>query len=268
MGHGHHHHHDKRQQSVRRLALTLALTSSYMVAEVVGGIMSGSLALLADAGHMASDAAALALALFAMWIAQRPSTAQRTFGYRRTEILAALANGTALMAVALGILFEAYERFEDPPEVRGGLMLAVAAGGLAVNVAALFILHGSRRDSLNVRGAFLHVASDALGSVGAMASGTLIMLYGWRWADPAASAIIALLVIHSAWALLKETVAVLMEAAPDNIDVNAMRQAMRDTELVLAVHDLHVWTITSDQVCMSAHAVTEAGADHHASTLR
>jgi cobalt-zinc-cadmium efflux system protein len=260
MGHGHHHH-DKRAQSSRRLSLTLALTTSYMIAEIVGGIASGSLALLADAGHMASDAGALALALFAMWIAQRPAGAQRTFGYRRTEILAALANGTALMVVAIGILLEAYERFDNPPEVRGGLMLAVASGGLAINVVALLILHGSRSDNLNVRAAFLHVASDALGSVGAMTSGTLIMLYGWRWADPAASAIIALLVIHSAWTLVKETVAVLMEAAPDDIDVQAMRDAMRDTASVLEVHDLHVWTITSDQVCMSAHVVTKSGAE-------
>jgi cobalt-zinc-cadmium efflux system protein len=260
-GHHHHHHDDPRQQNRRRLALTLALTVSYMVAEVVGGLLSGSLALLADAGHMLSDAAALALALFAMWIAQRPPSARATYGYHRTEILAALANGAALVGVAVFILYEAIQRFSDPPEVRGGLLLAVAAGGLLVNLVALAILHGGKSGNLNMRGAWLHVLSDALGSVGAMASGGLILGFGWRWADPLASLLITVLVVNSAWALLKETVGVLMESAPGHLDVDDVRQTIQRAPDVKGVHDLHVWTLTSDKVCMSAHVVIASGAE-------
>ena len=260
MAHHHGHHHDRRSRNRRRLALTLVLTLAYMVAEVVGGLLSGSLALLADAGHMLSDAAALGLALFAMWIAQRPPSARATYGYHRTEILAALANGAALLAVAGYVLYEAYARILNPPEVRGGLMLAVAIGGLAVNLSALLILRGDHGDSLNVRGAWLHVMSDALGSVGAIISGALIVGFGWTWADAVASLVIALLVVHSAWALLKETVAVLMESAPGHVDVDDVRNAIRTARDVRGVHDLHVWTLTSDKVCMSAHVVMGRGA--------
>ena len=243
------------------MAIILVLTASYMVAEVVGGLMSGSLALLADAGHMLSDAAAIGLALFAMWMADRPATAQRTYGYQRTEILAALVNGSALLAIAGYIIFEAIERFRHPPVVQAKLMMAVAAGGLLMNIVALLVLSRDRHQSLNTRGAWLHVISDALGSVGAIASGALIWAFGWAWADPLASVIIAVLVVHSAWALLKETVAVLMETAPAHIDVDELRQALIADDEVEAVHDLHVWTITSGLVCLSAHVVTHASGD-------
>jgi cobalt-zinc-cadmium efflux system protein len=239
----------------------LSLTVAYMVAEVIGGLLSGSLALLADAGHMLSDAAALGLALFAMWIAQRPPTARATYGYHRTEILAALANGAALIAVAGYVLFEAYQRLASPPEVRGGMMLAIAAGGFAVNLTALFILGDGGDKNVNLRGAWLHVMSDALGSVGAMISGGLVLTFGWTWADPVASMLIAGLVVYSAWSLLKETVAVLMESAPGHLDVDDVRNAIRTANDVKGVHDLHVWTLTSDKVCMSAHVVTGHGAE-------
>jgi len=241
--------------SARRLGLTLVITAGYMAAEVVGGLVSGSLALLADAGHMLSDAAALALALFAMWIAARPPTPKATYGFYRTEILAALANGAALVVVAVMVVIEAVERLAQPHAVQGPLMLAIAVGGLLSNAVALWILHGGTDESLNVRGAWLHVLSDALGSVGAIASGVLIWAFGWTWADPVASMVIALLVVHSSWALLKETVSVLMEGVPNHIDVDEVRAAMLAQPLVTTVHDLHVWTLASRRVCMSAHVV-------------
>ena len=268
--HGHEHGHahgdphgagGERPRNRRRLALTLVLVVLYMAAEVVGGVLSGSLALLADAGHMFSDAAALGLSLFAVVIAQRPPTPQRTYGYYRVEILAALANGALLGGISLFILYEAIERLGRPVVVDGPLLLAVASGGLVVNVLGLVILSGGRQSNLNVRGAFLHVLSDALGSVGAIASGLLVWLYGWHWADPAASLLIALLVVVSAYRLLRETVSVLMESAPRHLDVEAIREAMQDLEGVVEVHDLHVWTITSGMEALSGHVVVREGAE-------
>ncbi|MDX1648731.1 MAG: cation diffusion facilitator family transporter [Myxococcota bacterium] len=257
MGRHHDHGHgalflDRRHQR-RRLAITLVLAATYMVAEVVGGLLTGSLALLADAGHMLSDVAALALSLFALWLAQRPATDERTFGWHRVEILAALANGTALVAIALVVVIEAVGRMGAPPEVQAGPMLAVATGGLLVNLIGLAVLHGGREGSLNLRGAWLHVLSDALGSVGAMAAGGAIWAFGWTWADPVASILIAILVTGSAWQLLRETVAVLLEASPPHIDVAEVRDALAAVPGVVSVHDLHVWTITSGLVSLSCH---------------
>jgi len=260
----HNHQHDHRHGRAaaragnrRRLALTLLLAAGYMVAEVVGGLITNSLALLADAGHMLSDVAALGLSLFAIWIAERPPTARRTYGYYRIEILAALANGAALVAVSAYIVVEAFQRLRDPPEVMGPLMLAIAAGGLVVNLLGLWILHEGRGESLNVRGAWLHVLTDALGSVGAIAAAGLIWAFAWNWADPAISVLIAILVVYSAWRLLAESVSVLMEAAPKGIDVDEVDRVMRATPGVVGVHDLHVWTITSGLDSLSAHVVVE-----------
>jgi cobalt-zinc-cadmium efflux system protein len=226
-----------------------------MLAEAVGGWLTGSLALLADAGHMLSDVAALGLSLFAMWMARRPATSRKTYGYRRMEILAALVNGATLVALSLFVLAEAWERFRNPPEVNAAGLMGIAAGGLLVNLASLWILHAGRDESLNVRGAWLHVLTDALGSVQAIAAGVLIWAFGWRWADPAASVLISLLVIYSSWDLLKEATAVLMEHAPPHIDVDKVREAMASVPGVLAIHDLHVWTITSGMESLSAHVV-------------
>jgi len=231
----------------------------YMAAEVVGGLITGSLALLADAGHMLSDAAAIALSLFAAWIARKPATPTKTYGYYRTEILAALVNGAALVAISLFIFYEAYQRLLSPREVEGGLMMVVAVGGLVVNLVSLWILNEGKHESLNVHGAWLHVAADALGSVAAIAAGTLILLFGWHWADPAASVSIALLVVYSSWALLKEAVGVLLEGAPGHIDVDALRAEIRSLDGVCSVHDLHVWTITTGLVAMSGHVTVEPG---------
>ena len=241
----------------RRLIVTLALVSTYMVAEVIGGLMSNSLALLADAGHMLSDAGAIALALFAIWFARRPASPRHTYGYYRAEILAALANAGSLVAIAIYIFVEAYQRFRTPLEVQGGIMMGVAAGGLVVNLIGLWTLHGGRKESLNVRGAWLHVLSDALGSVQAILAGALILAFGWWWVDPAASVLIGLLVIHSSWALMRESVAVLMEGAPGHLDVDAVRNRLMACPGVQEVRDLHVWTITSGLVALSAHIVAE-----------
>jgi cobalt-zinc-cadmium efflux system protein len=257
--HGHCHHHGGSDRNRRRLALTLGLVVLYMVAEVVGGLLSGSLALLADAGHMLSDAGALALSLFAIWIAQRPPTPSKTWGYYRIEILAALINGAALVALSVFILFEAVERIRQPAEVRAPLMMAVAAGGLLINLISLRILSGGKNDNVNMRGAWLHVLTDALGSVQAIVAGGLIWAYGWAWADPVASVLISLLVIYSAWGLLRETVGVLMEGAPRHIDVDEVRDCLICLPGVLAVHDLHIWTITSGMESLSVHVVLEEG---------
>jgi cobalt-zinc-cadmium efflux system protein len=251
--HAHEDHARSRAEDSRRLSATLALVSLYLIAEVLGGLWTNSLALLADAGHMLSDVAALALSLFAIWLAQRPAPMERTFGYHRAEILAALANGAALVAVAILILIEAAQRLSAPREVLGGPMLAVAVGGLLVNLAGLWILHGGKSSNLNVRGAWLHVLSDALGSIGVIAAALRVWLCGWTRAEPIASIGIALLVIFSSWQLLRETALVLMEAAPSHIRVEEVRGALRETPGVLSVHDLHVWTITSGLVSLSCH---------------
>lgn len=240
----------------------LVLVLLYIGVEIAGGLWSGSLALLADAGHMVSDAAAMAITLFALRLARRPATPERTFGWHRAEILAAVANGAALVAISASILWEALERWQDPPVVAGPLMMAVAAGGLAVNVVGLFVL--SRGEgNLNLRAAWLHVLSDALGSAGAMAAGAAVWLGGWKVADPLASAAIAVLVLRSAWKLLDDAVHVLMEGTPAHIDLTDLRAAMRETPGVLDVHDLHVWTITSGMVSLSAHVVADEDRPPH-----
>ncbi|HEX2093316.1 MAG TPA: cation diffusion facilitator family transporter [Longimicrobiaceae bacterium] len=266
MGAGHHHHHGHGHhhgsagaRNRGPLLATLALSAVYMVAEVVGGWVANSLALLADAGHMLSDVGALALSLFAVWIAQRPATPQRTYGYYRTEILAALANGATLVAISLVIFIEAYHRLAEPQPVAGRTVMLIAVGGLLVNLAGLWILHGGKEESLNVRGAWLHLLTDALGSVGAILGGVLIWAYGWYWADPVVSVAIGLLVIYSSWHLLKESVGVLLEGTPGHIDLEEVRDAMREVEGVEEVHDLHVWTITSGMEAMSGHVVVGEG---------
>ena len=243
--------------------MTLALVAAYLIAEVLGGLWTRSLALLADAGHMFSDVAALTLTLFAIWLAQRPTSVERTFGYHRVEILAALANGVALIAVVLLILREAVERLSAPREVLGAPMLVVAVGGLFINLAGLWMLHGGKDSNLNVRGAWLHVLSDTLGSIGVIAAAFLVWAFGWRRADPIASIGIALLVIFASWQLIRETVGVLMEAAPGHIDVEEVRRVLCETRGLLSIHDLHVWTITSGFVSLSCHVESSHQVQDH-----
>lgn len=256
--------HAHGSKNTRRLIITLLIAGAYMVAEAVGGLLANSLALLADAGHMLSDVAALGLSLFALWFARRPADAKRTYGYYRVEILAALVNGATLIAIAIYIFIEAYQRFRAPPQVQGGMMIAIACGGLVVNLVGLWILNAGKNESLNVRGAWLHVLTDALGSVGAIFAGVLVWAFRWNWADPAISVLIALLVIYSSWALLRESVAVLMEGTPPGIDVDQVRDALRSIAGVEAVHDLHIWSITSGMNALSAHVVAADPAAHQA----
>lgn len=252
---GHVHRHGRAAESQRRLSIVLILTSIYMVAETFGGWWTGSLALLADAGHMFADVAALTLALMAVWFGARPATPRKTFGYYRLEILAALINGVALVLVSLLIFYEAYQRWSNPPLVRSREMMIVAAGGLVVNLVCAWVLHRDRQEDLNVRGAWLHVIGDALGSVGAIVAGALMFLFGWYAADPLFSAIIALLIVWSSWHLIRESTNVLLEGTPAHINLAAVEDAILETQGVDDVHDLHLWTITSGREALSAHII-------------
>jgi cation diffusion facilitator family transporter len=239
----------------RRLGLVLALTGAVLVAEVVGAVVSGSLALLADAGHMATDAAGIALALGAMTLAQRPARGRRTFGWQRVEILAAVANGLLLLGVSGYVLVEAVLRIGRPADIGSGLMMAVAGAGLAVNLVALALLRKGRGESLNVRGAYLEVLGDALGSVAVLLAGVVIATTGWAPADTLASLLIGVLVLPRAWHLLREALDVLLEAAPRGVDLDDVRSHILEVDGVLGVHDLHAWTITSGLPVLSAHVV-------------
>jgi len=261
---GHDHTHDSRTQSKRALWIVLALTGSYTAVEVVGGLLTGSLALLADAGHMLSDAASLALALFAIWLAERPATPSRSFGLQRAEILAALANGITLVLISAWIFWEAYRRLSDPPDVLGGPMLAVAVVGLGVNLAGAYILSRDQGDSLNVSAALRHVIADLLGSVGVIVAALLILLTGWSYADPLVSVLIGLLVLASAWPVLRDSLRVLLEAAPAGVDPAQIGRQMAGAEGIREVHDLHIWTITSGFPALSAHVLVGPGEDCHA----
>jgi cobalt-zinc-cadmium efflux system protein len=259
-----HHEHDHGGGSRRALGIVLALTATFTVVEIAGGLLTGSLALLADAGHMLSDNLSLGIALFAAWLAQRPATPNRSFGYRRAEILAALANGVTLVAVAIWIFVEAYSRFRDPPEVLGTPMLAVAALGLIVNVVGAIILYRSDSESLNVEGAMRHVFADALGSVGAIVAAVVIILTGWRYADPLISVAIGILILGSSWKLLKDSTNILLEATPHNLDASEVGRGMASAEGIVEIHDLHIWTITSGFPALSAHVLVGRQEDCHA----
>lgn len=256
--HAHDHSHELRGLSRRSLTFALVLIAGYMVAEIVGGILSGSLALLADAGHMATDAAAIGLALLAMWIAERAASAERTFGFYRTEILAALLNAVALWLIVAWICFEAYHRFfQEETHVDGWPVLWVGLGGLVVNIAAAFILHRSSEHSLNAEGAFQHVMADLLGSVGVVISSVLIITMGWQVADPIISIVIGLLILVSSWGLMTSVVHVLLEGTPEHVDVYRLCSDLEDLPGVTIVHDVHVWTITSQSDAFTAHVLID-----------
>jgi cobalt-zinc-cadmium efflux system protein len=245
-----------------RLTVVLVLTLLFMVVEIVGGWLSGSLALLADAGHMLTDAGALGLSLLSAWIAQRPANESKTYGYQRWEILAALVNGAALFGIAGWVIVEAIQRIQHPAPIRTELFLFVAAGGLLVNLISLSILHGMRQGNLNARGAYLHVLGDALGSVAALGAAAIIMLTGWTVADPIVSIALALLILIGAWRLLRESTDILLEAVPRHVSVAEVHSRMLAVPGVTAVHDLHVWTVTSGMVAMSGHAIVPELASH------
>jgi cobalt-zinc-cadmium efflux system protein len=253
-----------RARNRRTLTLVLTLTVAITAVEVVGGLLTGSLALLADAVHMLSDNVALGLALVAVWLAGRPGTPERSFGYQRAEVLAALVNGLVLVALSIWIFVEAYGRLSDPPDVLGGWMLAVALLGLAGNLTAAWMLARTAHGSLNMQAALRHVTADALGSGGVVVAAIVILTTGWRYADPAVGALIAVLVLASSWTVLRDSVHILLEGTPRGIDARGLARRMSGMDGVVDVHDLHVWTITSGFVALSAHVLVEPGDDCHA----
>lgn len=259
-GHGHVHGAPASPAARRALVRALVLTVIVAAAEVIGGVVANSLALIADAGHMVTDVAALSLALFAAWLGRRPPQPGQTFGARRWEILAAWINGATLVAISGGILWEAVSRLSDPPAVQGGLMLGVAIVGLATNSVSVWWLHGQSRSNLNVRGAYLHVLGDLAGSGATIAAALVLLMTGWRLADPIASMAVAFLVLFSSWRLMREATDVLLEATPRHIDLAAVRMALERIPSVESVHDLHVWTVGGGVVAMSAHAVLSGDA--------
>jgi cobalt-zinc-cadmium efflux system protein len=240
-----------------RLLTTLGVTAAFLVVEVLGAVWTGSLALLADAGHMLTDVGGLALALFAIWIAGRPPTPAKSYGYYRAEILAALVNALVLLAVAGAILVEAYRRLRAPPDVLGGPMLVIAVVGLAANLGCAWLLHADAGTSLNVRGAYLHVLGDALSSAGVVVAAAVVVTTGSTVADPLASVAIALIIVPRTWGLLRQAVNVLLEGTPTHLDLGEIEAAIRRVPGVRRVHDLHVWTLTSGREAMSAHVVVE-----------
>ncbi|ALC92931.1 zinc transporter ZitB [Bacillus sp. FJAT-18017] len=265
-GHGHHHHH--HSDNKKALLLSFVLIATFMVIEVIGGILTNSLALLSDAGHMLSDAAALGLSFFAIKLGERSATQAKTYGYKRFEIIAAALNGLTLIAISIFIFIEAFERFSNPPEVQSMGMLIISTLGLLINIAAAFILmKGDKDENLNVRSAFLHVLGDMLGSAGAIVAALLMMFFGWGIADPIASVIVAVLIIISGWRVTKDSFHILMEGAPEQIDFESLRNALMQIPCVKDVHDLHIWSVTSGMPMLSCHvAISVEGV--HDSVLR
>ncbi|MFP4262039.1 MAG: cation diffusion facilitator family transporter [Halomonas sp.] len=264
----HDHSHDHAHDSRRRLAWGILLTGGFMVAEAVGGILSGSLALLADAGHMLTDAAALGLAWFAAWISRRPADGRRSFGYHRVQTLAAFVNGLTLIAIVVWIAIEALRRLLSPVAVMGTPMLVIATLGLLVNLAVFAILHGGDRQNLNIRGAALHVLGDLLGSVAAIVAALVILATGWTPIDPLLSLLVAALILKSAWKLTREAGHILLEGSP--LDPDAARLRREIPEALPAVHDVHhvhVWSLTPGRHLVSLHAAVEAGEDRQATLV-
>jgi cobalt-zinc-cadmium efflux system protein len=265
-GHAHSHggaHDHAAHSSVRRLRVALALTAAFLVVEVIGGLLSNSLALIADAGHMLTDVAALALSLFVAWFTRQPTTPQKSYGYLRWEILAAFLNGSALLLISAWIIVESIVRIRTPEPI-GGLMLWVAVAGLIINVISARILHGGSRDNMNVRGAYLHVLGDLLGSVGVVIAAVIIRYTGWLVADPIASFVTTALIIRGAWSLVRESVDILLESVPKHINLSAVRGQLEAIPGIESVHDLHIWTVNPRVVAMSAHAIVrDASTQQH-----
>jgi cobalt-zinc-cadmium efflux system protein len=243
----------------------LSLTAAFLIVEVLGGILAHSLTLLADAGHMFADVAALGLSLFVAWFSRQPGTPEKTYGYLRWEILAAFLNGSTLLVVSVGIIYEAILRLGHPTTVASGLMLGVAAASVVTNLASAYVLHGGAGESLNMRGAYLHVLGDLLGGLGAVAAALIIRFTGWQQADPIASIVMTILIVRGSWRIVRESVDILLESTPSHISLGAVRAQLLALPGIESVHDLHVWTVTSGVVAMSAHAlVREPERQQHA----
>ena len=256
-----HSHATAGHNGTRQLALVMSLVFVYLLAEIIGGWWTNSLSLLADAGHMFSDLAALALSLWVSWLKRQPASGQKTYGYHRAEILGALANGALLLLVAGGILRESWDRLQHPHDILGVPMLLIAIGGLAINAISLKILHGSHQHDLNMQGAWLHVLGDTLGSVAVIIAAALVTSFGWEWADPVASMIVCVIIVYSSWNLVKESLGILMEFAPSDLPVSDVESAIREVPGVQDVHCLHIWTIASGLRSISAHVVFATDTD-------
>lgn len=261
-GHGHGHDHSHVPKNEKKIAIAAALTGAFMVAEVVGGVVSGSLALIADAGHMLTDFASLVLAWLAFRLARRPADWQRTYGFDRFSVLAAFVNGLSLFAIAAWIVYEAIQRLREPGEVLGGLMLWVAVGGLLVNIAAFFVLTRGESDNLNVRAAALHVAGDLLGSIAAIVASLVIIFTGWTPIDPLLSMLVVLIILRSAWAVVKESGHILLEGAPDHLDRRELAERLQSIEGVDKVDHIHAWSVTQERPIVTMEITAAAGADH------
>lgn len=258
-GHGHHHHDLGREGNKKGLTIALIITAGIMLLEFFGGIITNSLALLSDSGHMLSDASSLVLSLVAIWFATKPSSPNKTYGFYRFEILAALFNGVTLFVIAGFIVWEAIQRFYNPPTVASGSMMLIASIGLFANLLSAWALmrKGDVKNNVNLRSAYLHVIGDALGSVGAIVAGLVMWLFGWYVADPIISVLVALLILKGAWGVIKHTIHILMEGTPITIDQDEVKKALESIEGVIDVHDLHIWTITSGLDSLSCHILIE-----------
>lgn len=262
--HNHLHNHEHSyacKKNKNGLLIVLVFTTIYMVAEFVGGYFTNSLALMADAGHMLGDVASLGLSFFALWLSGQKAPITKTFGYYRGEILAALANGITLIIIAFLIIYEAYQRFAQPQSIDAPVMIVIATGGLLVNIVGAMILHKGSKENLNIKGAFLHVIGDLLGSIGAIVAGILVWGWGITLADPVVSVLIAILVLYSSINLVKSAVQILMESAPKNIKIEEIQHAIGEVEGVIDVYDLHVWSITSNWLALSVHVIAK-GCDY------
>ncbi|MBL6010714.1 cation diffusion facilitator family transporter [Bacillus halotolerans] len=259
MGHNHSHNHIQHSNT-KVLMISFIIITGYMIIEAIGGFLTNSLALLSDAGHMLSDSISLMVALIAFRLAEKKASHNKTFGYKRFEVLAAVINGVALILISLYIMYEAIERFSNPPEVATTGMLTISIIGLVVNILVAWIMMsgGDTENNLNIRGAYLHVISDMLGSVGAILAAILIIFFGWGWADPLASVIVAILVLRSGYNVTKDSIHVLMEGTPENIDVTDIIHTIEETEGIQNIHDLHIWSITSGLNALSCHAVVDS----------
>ncbi|MEK4912081.1 cation diffusion facilitator family transporter [Bacillus sp. FSL E2-8887] len=256
MGHSHDHGHSKNKKV---LLIAFLLTTSFMIAEVIGGFVTNSLALLSDAGHMLSDAVSLALSLLAFKLGEKTATAAKTYGYKRVEMLAALCNGVVLIVISVYIFIEAIRRFKEPVEIASNGMLIIAVLGLLINIVSAWILMrgGDVKGNLNLRSAFLHVLGDLLGSVGAIIAALLIKFFGWTAADAVASILVSILVIISGWRVTRDTVHILMEGAPQHIDAEEVKNTLLNITIIKEVHDLHIWSVTSDFQVLTCHLIIE-----------
>lgn len=264
--HGHHHHGPTREGNKKGLTIALTITTGIMLLEFFGGLITNSLALLSDSGHMLSDASSLALSLIAMWFAARPASPNKTYGFYRFEILAALFNGVTLFLIAGFIVYEAYGRFFEPPTVASGSMMLIALIGLLANLLSAWALmrKGDVKDNVNLRSAYLHVLGDALGSVGAILAGIVMFFFDWYVADPIISVVVALLILKSAWGIIKHTIHILMEGTPITIDQQEVKKELEEIPGVINIHDLHIWTITSGLDSLSCHILIEDNQDSQA----